>query len=405
MKTISLTVNGRPVTEAVEPRTNLADFLRDTLLLTGTHVGCEHGICGACTVVIDGEIARSCITWAAACDGADIRTIESFDDDAIMARLRHAFSAEHALQCGYCTPGMLVAARDVVRRHETLDEAGIRELMSGNLCRCTGYVGIVRAIQSVLEDRPRDIPASPEPRTLGPAPGPLAADSLTAPEAAGRAAVSRGEVKRAAGAVLPAAGSARVTVGEIRQDGEFTTLTQSIRVPHPRDKVWAYMADIGKVAGCMPGVALDGPPEDGHVNGRLALKLGPIEADFAGEADVDLRPGQWTGIVDGRGRDSRSSTRARGRVEYTLNEASPGETEIAVAVSYALAGPLAQFSRGALVRDFVSRLAGAFAQNLEARLSGREAGASADRLDAGGLIFSMMWERLTGWLRKLFGRG
>ena len=100
----------------VTPRTHLADFLREHLLLTGTHIGCEHGICGACTVEIDGEIARSCITYAVACDGADVRTIEGFDDDALMARLRQAFTEEHALQCGYCTPGMLVAARDLVRR-------------------------------------------------------------------------------------------------------------------------------------------------------------------------------------------------------------------------------------------------------------------------------------------------
>ncbi|MCB1547924.1 MAG: (2Fe-2S)-binding protein, partial [Hyphomicrobiaceae bacterium] len=138
MTTIRLTINGVPVTAEVEPRTHLADFLREAQNLTGTHIGCEHGICGACTVVINGEIARSCITYAIACDGADIRTIESFDDDALMARLRQAFSEEHALQCGYCTPGMLVAARDLVRRKSGLDEKAIRYEMSGNLCRCTG---------------------------------------------------------------------------------------------------------------------------------------------------------------------------------------------------------------------------------------------------------------------------
>jgi carbon-monoxide dehydrogenase small subunit len=153
MTRIALTVNGKQVEADVAPRTHLADFLREHLLLTGTHIGCEHGICGACTVEIDGETARSCITYAVACDGAQVRTIEGFDDDAIMNELRAAFSAEHALQCGYCTPGMLMTARDIVTRLPDADDARVRLELSGNLCRCTGYVGIVRAIRRVLDAR------------------------------------------------------------------------------------------------------------------------------------------------------------------------------------------------------------------------------------------------------------
>ena len=150
---ISLTVNGEPRQVLAEPRDQLADLLRGTLMLTGTHVGCEHGVCGACTIEIDGVPARSCITHAGSCDGASIRTIEGYGDDAVMAALREAFAAEHALQCGYCTPGMLVAARDVVLRVPDADEARVREEMAGNLCRCTGYRGIVRAVQRVLAAR------------------------------------------------------------------------------------------------------------------------------------------------------------------------------------------------------------------------------------------------------------
>ena len=153
MKTINLNVNGKQVSATVEPRLNLADFLRDGRMLTGTHVGCEHGVCGACTVEIDGAPARSCIAYAAACDGATIRTIEGLDADPVMVQLREAFSAEHALQCGYCTPGMMVTARDIVMRLPQADEARIRKELSGNLCRCAGYVGIVRAIQLVLAQR------------------------------------------------------------------------------------------------------------------------------------------------------------------------------------------------------------------------------------------------------------
>jgi carbon-monoxide dehydrogenase small subunit len=152
-KNIALTVNGRRVEADVEPRTHLADFLREHLNLTGTNLGCEHGVCGACTLEIDGAPMRSCITYAVACDGATIRSIEGFHDDPVMEQLRQAFTAEHALQCGYCTPGMLATARDIVTRLPDADEARIRKELAGNLCRCTGYMGIVRAIQGVLASR------------------------------------------------------------------------------------------------------------------------------------------------------------------------------------------------------------------------------------------------------------
>ena len=158
VKRVAMSVNGRPVEAEVEPRTSLADFLREREGLTGTNLGCEHGVCGACTIEIDGAPARSCIAYAVACDGAEVRTIEGFAEDPVMEELRQAFTAEHALQCGYCTPGMLVTARDIVLRLPQADEARIRLELSGNLCRCTGYVGIVRAIQRVLGARGRAHP-------------------------------------------------------------------------------------------------------------------------------------------------------------------------------------------------------------------------------------------------------
>jgi carbon-monoxide dehydrogenase small subunit len=153
MNDVRLKVNGRDVSARVEPRLSLADLLRDQERLTGTHLGCEHGVCGACTVLIDGEPQRSCIAFAVACEGAEVRTIEGFDDDAVMADLRQAFHEEHALQCGYCTPGMLITSRDIVVRVPDADETRIRLELAGNLCRCTGYLGIVRAIDKVLKAR------------------------------------------------------------------------------------------------------------------------------------------------------------------------------------------------------------------------------------------------------------
>jgi aerobic carbon-monoxide dehydrogenase small subunit len=150
---VELHVNGEPVALELEPRTHLADALRDHCGLTATHLGCEQGVCGACTVEVDGAPQRACLQSASRFAGKKIRTLESFDDDAVMDDLRKAFTAEHALQCGYCTPGMLMTARDIVLRLPHADDARIREELAGNLCRCTGYAGIVLAIQRVLADR------------------------------------------------------------------------------------------------------------------------------------------------------------------------------------------------------------------------------------------------------------
>ena len=150
---ISMRVNGRMIKASVEARDSLADFLRDQLFLTGTHLGCEHGVCGACTILINGSPARSCIARAVSCDRDEITTVEGFSDDPCMQQLREAFSQEHALQCGFCTSGMLITAYDIVQRIPDADEDRIRVELSGNLCRCTGYGGIVKAIRSVLETR------------------------------------------------------------------------------------------------------------------------------------------------------------------------------------------------------------------------------------------------------------
>src|SRR5262249_42442244 len=182
MTAISLTVNGKAVRAEVAPRAHLADFLRESLLLTGTHIGCEHGICGACTVVINAEIARSCITLPVAGDAPEVRTIESFDEDLFMRALRQAFTQQHALQGGYCTPGMLIAARDLLRRKSGLDRRQIRSEMSGNLCRCTGYIGIINAIEQVMAaKRPRVGNATGRGSWLGPPPGPHATAAGPAP--------------------------------------------------------------------------------------------------------------------------------------------------------------------------------------------------------------------------------
>jgi carbon-monoxide dehydrogenase small subunit len=146
MTALRVTINGAGVADEVAPRTSLADYLRERRNLTGTHLGCEHGVCGACTVLIDGEPARACLTLAVVCDGREIRTIEGFAGDRIMTALRDSFHRRHGLQCGFCTPAMLITAHDLIRRGRAGSEAEIRAGLAGNLCRCTGYTNIVAAI-------------------------------------------------------------------------------------------------------------------------------------------------------------------------------------------------------------------------------------------------------------------
>jgi carbon-monoxide dehydrogenase small subunit len=145
---IALTVNGRRMASRAEARTTLVDFLRDNLDLTGTHVGCEHGVCGACSVIMDGRPVRSCLIYAVMADGAEITTVEGLEGpDGALSPLQDAFWETHAMQCGYCTPGMLIAATALLARNPDPTEHEIRDAIGGNLCRCTGYVQIVEAVQ------------------------------------------------------------------------------------------------------------------------------------------------------------------------------------------------------------------------------------------------------------------
>ena len=150
---IALDVNGERVEANVLPRLNLADFLREHLKLTGTHVGCEHGVCGACTVRVNGEIARSCLMLAVQAHGASVETIEGLSDSGEIADLQVAFRDRNALQCGFCTPGMLMAAQDLLRLSLEPDREQIREHLSGNYCRCTGYQAIVDAVETTARAR------------------------------------------------------------------------------------------------------------------------------------------------------------------------------------------------------------------------------------------------------------
>jgi carbon-monoxide dehydrogenase small subunit len=149
----TLTLNGVKVTRRVEPRTHLIDFLREEMGLTGSHTGCEHGACGACTVRVEGKIVRGCLMLAVQANGKRVDTIEGLSDSGELAQLQQAFHQRNALQCGFCTPGMLLAAQDLLEKKPDASREEIREHMSGNYCRCTGYQAIVDAVQAVLVAR------------------------------------------------------------------------------------------------------------------------------------------------------------------------------------------------------------------------------------------------------------
>jgi aerobic carbon-monoxide dehydrogenase small subunit len=388
MSIIELSVNQRQVRIAAEPRTNLADFVRDKLDLTGTHLGCEHGVCGACTVLVDGVPARSCITYAVACEGAEITTIEGLDEDGVTTELRAAFTREHALQCGYCTPGMLVSARDLVLRLPDADERSIRVGMSGNLCRCTGYVGIVRAVQSVIEAR--------RARHIAPEPG--GGRTILGPVGSGRSGVDRTALMGPVGneAISPD------TIGSISSIPDFTPATvleQKFNVAHPPEQVFAMFGDIAAVAACLPGASLTAPPTPERVEGAIRVKIGPIAATFLGAARVERNLADMSGRIVGIGNDRRSRSSTQGEIRYRLVPVGQG-TRVDLSIGYTLTGMLAQVGRPGLVRDLAQRLIAEFAGNLDRRLSGAPADAAPAELNGMALLLGSLRARVARWLGR-----
>lgn len=391
MTTVGLTVNGRTVDKAVDPRTHLADFLRDQLDLTGTHLGCEHGVCGACTLLVDGMPARSCITFAAACDGAQVTTIEGLDSDEIAIELRSAFSREHALQCGYCTPGMLISARDLVLRLETSDDRAIRVGMSGNLCRCTGYVGIIRAIRSVIHAR--------RSRGIGPIPG--AGRERLGPVGSGHGAstaTSSGVARSAASEIEESKSNAALAVPDFVPDKNFG---EQFTVAFPPEKVFEMFGDVKRVAACLPGASLTAIPSADRAEGLIGVKLGPISASFRGAVRIERDPKNLSGRIIGIGNDQRSRSSTQGDVRYRLLPVDGGtSTRIELSIGYSLTGFLAQIARDRLVRDLAKRLTAEFARNLSTSLSGA---ALTQPKQLNGLMLAL--DLLKGLFRSLRGNG
>lgn len=369
-KAIALTVNNNAVTAQVAPRLHLADFLRGELGLTGTHIGCEQGVCGACTVIVDGKPMRSCIIPAVACDGASVVTIEGLDGDEVASKLREEFSAHHGLQCGFCTPGMLIASRDLILRKGECEEAKIREELSGNLCRCTGYMGIVAAVKAASVGR--------------------------TPQAAAAVAATTKVASAAVASTTTAAAPKAAAASTVAATDGWTELTDRVVVAADAETTWRFLHDIPRVARCLPGAevtSFDGS----NITGRMLVKFGPIKASFGGEGTVTFDEAARSGVLRGAGRDTGSGSQASGEVIYTLVPEADGRCAIDIKMRYRIVGMLAQFSRGALVRDLVGRLTAAFAQNLAAAIGGSEA--KPAEISVVSLLWASLLERL-GLRRK-----
>lgn len=353
MHEISMTVNGSVVQASVEPRTHLADFLRDDLLLTGTHLGCEQGVCGACTILVDGRPVRSCLTFARGCDGADIRTIEGLNDDPLMKQIQNAFCENHGLQCGYCTPGMLATAYDIVRRLPDIDDQQVRKELSGNLCRCTGYAGIVAAIRQVLDSGPENASVTPITR-----------------ESTRFSELPKIEKKNPITEITVQGHPESLDISPEEITG--VNLDKEVILELSNEKLWEIISDLPTVASCIPGMSLESAGDDGSVIGRLTIAVGPIKASFSGKGKVNFNPANTSGQLYGAGTDRLTRSKILASLSFNIEHFEENCSKLSLHVIYDIRGPLSQFGRKALVEEIADSLLKDITRSIVAKASGTE---------------------------------
>ncbi|TNC20221.1 xanthine dehydrogenase family Fe-S subunit [Amycolatopsis alkalitolerans] len=353
---VSFTVNGTPATLRLPARVTLSDALRGHLGLTGTHVGCEHGVCGMCTVLVDGEAARACLLFAVQAGGAEITTVEGLGKPGDLHPLQRSFGRNHALQCGFCTPGFLMSSYDLLTTKHGVRPEDLPGELSGVICRCTGYRNIVTAVREVQAEFPDGIPA----------PGNRATPAAPEPEAAGPVATD---------IVLP--GGAPTIAVEI-----------STGVAVEADRVWTVLDDIHLLARCLPGAELTGDLGGDTYAGRARVSVGPVKLAFQGIArilDHDRASGRMRVLAQGR-----DTGGAQTQADIVLRtEGAGGTTVLHADAKVYLTGRIAQFGR-ALAGDISRRMFEQFAAAVaEAASSGHAVPVkppSALKLMAGTLL-------------------
>lgn len=382
---VDFTVNGRPATVHVAPRVTLADALRDHLGLTGTHLGCEHGVCGLCTVMVDGDAARSCLILACQVDGSDIVTVEGMGTPTDLHPLQRSFGVHHALQCGFCTPGQIMSAYDLLSSEAEIDAEELPGQLSGVLCRCTGYRNIVDAVADVAGEYPDGVPG---PRNCGHAPPRLPRSTLGgtgSPTALESADAASGPVTIAVPSGEP---TAVITVD--------TRATASI------DDIWNVIEDTETLATCLPGAEIINDFGGDQYKGRMRVSLGPVRLAFLGDVKILERDDATHQVkVIGQAADAASGDVAA-VVDLTLESQPDGSTALRAVAELHMVGRIAQFGRG-LVNDVSKDMFRQFAANIDAASRG-EVPTEAAPASAISIMLALIRSRLKTLLRLVTGR-
>jgi carbon-monoxide dehydrogenase small subunit len=381
--TVSFTVNGRPASVDVAPRVTLSDALRDHLGLTGTHVGCEHGVCGMCTVIVDGDAARACLLLACQMEGADIMTVEGLGRPDDLHPLQESFGRHHALQCGFCTPGQLMSAYDLLEKEPGISREELPEQMSGVLCRCTGYRNIMDAVGEVAENHPDGVPA---PRNCASG-ALLPRDSVGGPSTGG---TSTGDDEHRG-------------VAEIRMPTTEPTVAITVdqEVTATPEELWVVMSDTERLARCLPGAELVADFGDDTYKGRIRVALGPVKLAFLGDIHVVTR--------DEESRTIRALAQAAdaggGNVQADVRISVAGNgagSAIHAEADLHMTGRIAQFGRS-LANDVSKEMFGQFTAALDATARGVQA-AEITPPSALALLTQLTLNRAKGAWNRLRGR-
>lgn len=379
---LTLTVNGDEATLDLPPRVTLADALRDHLGLTGTHLGCEHGVCGMCTVLVDGDAARACLLFACQLDGAEVVTVEGLGRPDALHPLQKAFTRNHALQCGFCTPGFLLSAYDLLDHEPEVAPEQLPQELSGVLCRCTGYRGIVDAVAEVAAEYPEGLPE----------PGNCGTGRMLGRVGGGGLRPARREEGDSEAAVTDA--PAAIVLPDTEPTIAIEVAEQVAAEPAA---VWAVLDDPQRLASCLPGAELTEELGSDRYAGRARVALGPVRLTFAGTAEVTERDADAHRLrVLAQGRD-RGGGSVQAAMRLGVVPIDSGGSRLTAQADVYLSGRIAQFGR-ALAGDVSRHLFAGFATALAQEATG----APATRRPRRGVL-ALLLAALRDALRRMIG--